>query len=838
MFSLLPGAVVSNVASQSAAEGLPLVREPHLVLDVNTGLNRLVLIPTTARHKSGRYYFVGPQIHELDKIECQLNASNPVLTLHTFKARPATIWTDDELDRVFKRRSQSESIALTTLRFRWALIRPLVSSPDKELLFDPTCRRTLIWARAKEILADQTLTEFLNSSVRKHKIKKSHTPEDLQLAQLQRVVKELLRCLNQFWAGGSVRGALIGFTGAMGGRGKPRKSNSAKRGRPNAAVKEGHIDLAGLNIDDESQNAKIIKFCHDTWVVRGTTEATALRQMWTEFFSTAVQHPDGSTKMEWLPANQRPTMAQFRYWGTKDDAASVAWRKHLPPKKFDRSYRAIMGSASDDVFAVGQRGGIDSTPPDLQFVRAVDRLARVGGGHRIIVIDSIFGYIPGLYMGFDAPSATTVRLALYNAMNPDKKGWLEDLGLDQDIPSDDFIPIWFENLWADNTDLRNNEIMSCAEDIGTYIHFVATCRSDLNSMVESGHHVLHRLADHKLAGSTHGKPKERGESSATDRARHTMAEAMREIVRAIHVHNTAEIDDHRPLRMRLKNVPPTRLAMTREMIRIGRIARTHHAIEFARRRLLPSYEGTFTESGVRLHRRSDTKKVEFIRHIAYVGDHPIILSRCEEARRGRKIDPDYFRATFYVDPYRPRHIWFVDPPTGEEIELTIKVLKIRDPDLPFLMTLPDMNDRDLVEGSEKIGLNDSRDRKIGAMEAAQRRANTKAEETYSQAITSLGRSPSKAALRRDKRENRDAEKAGCLFGMPISAQAKSATATVEKAPEESQPVGNIDASPHGVATNSAHHPPAPEKSTADLEQPRPRNSLLRAAVDGFIKQDR
>jgi len=610
-------------------------------------------------------------------------------------------------------------------------------------------------------------------------------------------------------------------------RWKPKKAGAAKRGRPNAAVKEGRGDLAGLNVEEGSQHAKIIKFCHDTWVIRGTTEGMALRRMWTEFYSVAIQQPDGSTKLEWLPVEQRPTLAQFSYWGTKDDAGAVAWRKHLPPTKFDKSYRAVMGSASDDVYAIGQRGGIDSTPPDLQLVRAIDRLARVGGGHRIIVVDAMFGYIPGLYMGFDPPSAATVQLALYNAMDPDKTGWLEDLSLDKEVPAEHFIPIVFENLWADNTDLRNEAIKSCAQGIGTNIHFIPKMRSDLNPLAESGHHILHRLVDHKLSGSTYGKRKERGEASADDRARHTMLEATREVVRAIHVHNTAEVEDNRPLRMRMNGVPPTRLAMTREMIRLGRIARTAHAIDLGRRQLLPKYEGTFTEKGIRLHRRNGEKKVEFINHIAYVSDHPIILRRCEEARRGRKLDPDYFRASFLVNPYRPRRAWHVDLETGEEIELNLKVLKVRDPDLPYVMTIPDMIDRDQVEASERIEFNDARERKLGDMEAKQRAAGAEAEQAYQAALASAGKTPSRAELRRNKRDNRDAEKAESLYGMPVPELAKNAVreAGGEAQPPQPEACGMAPSERESEAPSPAT--PIPPRSE---ERSRPRNSLLRAAI--------
>lgn len=246
--------------------------------------------------------------------------------------------------------------------------------------------------------------------------------------------------------------------------------------------------------------------------------------------------------------------------------------------------------------------------------------------------------------------------------------------------------------------------------------------------------------------------------------------------------------------------------------------------------MLPRYEGTFTEKGVRLHRRNVEKKVEFINHISYVSDHPIILRRCEEARRGRKHDPEYFRASFLVNPYQPRRIWHVDLETGEQIELTLKVLKVRDPDLPYVMTIPDMIDRDQCEALERIELNDARERKLGDMEAKQRAAGAEAEQAYQAALVSAGRTPSRAELRRDKRDNRDEEKAECLHGMPVPELIKNAV---------SEAGGGIQSAPQPeacetMASKCESH--APSRATpADMpprgaEQSKPRNSLLRAAI--------
>lgn len=832
MNGLIPGRVISPIDGVSDTSAKTLVSESMCILHVDSNADVVVLIPIAARECQGRRYFRGPVRCEYSKLNPLLDPAQPQLVLRDMVLRPETLLTDEDLNKKYRRKGQQESASLTTLKLRWQMLSPLVDDADRQLLFDPEVRGALLAARAQEIVNDPTLRSALTSPTRRSKAKRGRVAR-VELAALKtRIEKELIRLINQFWAGGSIRGALITFSERCGGRGKPKKSGAAKRGAPNRKTEGGDDAHKGLNIAHDSDHAKWIKFSYDTWVILGTTVACALRRMWTEFYSVDVLQPDGSSKKEWLPWWQRPTRAQFDYWGTKESSGLAAWRRQLSPDQFDKSYRALIGSATDDVYGVGQRGAIDSTPPDIHLVRAIDRLARVGGAHRIIVVDSLFGFIPGLYMGFDPPSSTTVRLALYNALDPDKEAWLKSLSLDE-IPADDFIPMWFSNLLADNTDLRTDEVMSCANGINTSIHFIPKRRSDRNPIAEAGHHTLHRMVDHRLLGTTFGRQTKRGEVPAPDRARYTMIEATRETVRAIHVHNTAEVEDNRPLRMRLNNVPPTRLAMTRECIRQGKIARAHQAIELARRHLLPRHAGTFTFDGVRLHRRGDTAKPEFIRHIAYVSIHPIVVQWCEEARRGGKHDPAYFRADFIVNPYSPSRIWYLDLSTGEVIELSLKVLKIRDPDLPYVMTLPDMVERDQVEGGEALDHKDARDRKIGGMEEAQRASNDCAEEAYQAAVAQAGGEPSKKAMRADRRANRDAEMGSAIDGIPVAASA----ATPNDAPASLDPKAHAagEGEPSEAMT-SAESPSSTSAGTSAQVVGRPSNSLFKAAIVALINK--
>jgi hypothetical protein len=820
---IIAGMVIDAIQSATEPSSpAPLVSEPHLVLYVHRGTDHLVVIPLKPRTSAKRTYFVGPRRLSLKAAEEQLDLNKPLLNLGEFKPRGATFRSDDQLNEKFKRGSQVDSTALLRLKARWALISPLVQDSSlRPLLFDGELRPGILLTHARAALLSPELCKQL-ANIRTGRVECIHGTESPTAKELDVVVRMLQRLLNQYWAGGSTRGALIGFADRCGGRGKLRKAGTAKRGAPNAKTRAGEVGREGVNVEENGYHHKIIAFCYTSWVFRGQTVAKALRRMWTNFYSVAVQLPDGTIKREWLPDHERPTEGQFRTWGTGKNRALAAWRLMLAPKSHQRNFRAVLGSASDDLYDVGQRGSMDSTSIDVELVRALDRIQRIGSAHRILVVENMFGLIAGLYQGLEAASSKTVRLAAFNAADPDKEGWLKDISMDEVLSHEDFLPIWFQSIISDNTDLRSDEIMNCLSGIGTHILYVPISEGNRNSLAESGHHILHRLSDHNFPGTTHGKKKERGERSAESQARCTNIEALRASVYAIHHHNTVEMEDFRSLDLRWKNVPPTRLALTRAFIRQGRVARASQSVDLLRRQLLPTHWGTFTEKGVRLHRRNERKNPQFINHICYVANHPIINAWCEDARRGGKDDPEFFRGQFIVHPFHPRRIWYVDPATNESIELDLKVLKIRDPDLPYVMTLSDMVDRDAVEAPEAMDSRERSQRKRAEMEEWQREQADQAQQKYDADVARAGKEPNKREMKENKRTNREAEHAETIMGVAIDdsvlSPATESTPAPPVAPKSARPAAS-DPGPGTREAVPADHGPATPKSS-------PRRSLL------------
>lgn len=730
------------------------------VLDVHEGLNRIVVIPVEPRKKqwpkedekkNGRIYFLGPRIVELERVLDDLDQQRLEIIEGGVSPRPDAAATEEELDKKYKRKKEEISIPRRQRKERYELIKPLVEDPeDMKLLFEPQIRLESVTQHAKNINDGKT--------------------------SIARTIKMINELLNQYWAGGSTPGALTPFSAAKGGRGKERTQRK-KLGRPNILTANGQLGQEGFVMQERDK--EICGFCWRNYYIRGATIEKVHRRMQREFYSELEEGEDGKIHRRIYPANKCPSKSQLLSWGVERSPGHESWKKQLTKFNLGRIDRALFGTATDDVVAVGQRGSIDSTSPDIEFVRVENRLERIGPAHRILVVDTLYGYIPGFYLGLDAPSARTVQLAYLHALT-EKSEWLEWLGLN--IDPDDWLRIRFQSIFADNTDARCEEVIKQFSEVGTGLKFVGVARSDLNSPSETSHHILHRMVDHNLHGTTRGQDHERGEERADVLARHTIIEAIRETARAIHTHNTMELEINPTLEMRRelldKGIKLTRLNLTRWTINRGKVAVSLIGTDEARVKLMPTIRGCFTQHGIKLLRPDSGRKREFVEPIRYISKHPLIVERVMKAKVGRgRLPPESFDDDFRLDPYAPTKLFYRDPIGGELISLNMVT---KDVDLPFECTLYDMLDLMKCNGMYKFNARSLNNDALNKMETGQEQTKQEAADAYEQDLAKTNKPPSKSAIRRNKKQNREAEKNTYQYGMPIQTPSNIADLNYEE----------------------------------------------------------
>ena len=714
---------VGNVISMPVGDGRLLYR----ILQICQNKDYFVAIAIVPKKSAGRTYFTKHKNFELDKAESALNEINGSIRLERYVQPTEYLLSDVEIQRRFPPKKSNEISRQLIMRDeKWKLIQPVIIEYT-EKLYDLTLFPEII-----RLYCQQHLNKNYEQKIKWY--------------------------LYQYFAGGMQINALLPLFPSCGGKGKTRNSNGKKLGRPNAAVKSGFFSHQGFVLG--AVDFEIIKHCWDQFVTKDVSVNAAYLRMCSEFYSVRIQNSTWETSTELLPVYQRPTESQFNYQGQKLTGKS-AKQKQLKLNEYTHRLRALHGSANDGIVSVGQLAAIDTTSTDVQLVSMLSRLDRIGFAQRILLVDSLYGYIPGFYMGLSSPSAGTVKLAVLHALS-DKTSWLKSLGLEYECPTSDWLPVQFANALSDNGEVRCEDISEIFLDTGmmTSLSYIASRQSDRNSVVESMHRRIHKLSDHQLLGSTYGRHTERGEAQAEMRARHTLFEAIKDTARAIHHHNTTvQPDVVLTLEMKKGGVKKTPLDMTRWAIDNGKIACSPMGIDEARIRLLPVHEGVFTESGVRLLRPDVGEQRIYIRCLRYVSKHNKITEYMEAARAKGVVYGD-----FMIDIFNLENIWFKDIHTGELISLD---LVSSDADLRAQGTWSDVMAFEKRSDVDKYFERDEKNCSLNSFYEKQKHMKDNAEYEYQKEASGLDKPMPKSKITGDRKINRDRERTLLINGVPI-----------------------------------------------------------------------
>lgn len=501
--------------------------------------------------------------------------------------------------------------------------------------------------------------------------------------------KSVASALHRYWAGSCNKNALLAKFDRCGGAGKIRKQEK-KLGRPNVFVRQHMIDRAGYCLcdDDRSQLA----FGWENYVRPGVTVQSAYLRTMEVFYRQPEVSPSAGVAPLLKEPHDRPTIRQFRYWGSRGDRERSAVRLQMDQGDFERAHRALHGTARDGVDCVGQLAYCDATTNDVHLMSAISRTKVVGTAHRIVIVDTVTGLIAGLNCGFDAPSAQTALSAVANAAL-DKVDFCARFGID--IVSEEWPAIAFLRYLSDNGELRNQQSIDSIPGIGGTLEFVPVFRPEQKSIVESIHHVLHKKLDHKLPGTTRGQLRKRGQRHPALSACLTYFEYMRLLIRRIlHYNNEERVTQLLTTEMRRDGVVPTRLNIYRWCQQNGYGAAVPPSADMVRAHLLPVLPAVLTGRGIFLLRTDRGAKAEHIKGARFVGSVLKDRGMMELARR------NHTRVEVRGDPQDLRRVWLVMDGVHELLNVATDPLAARE------WTLKDhlsVQDEDLLDSNLDIG---------------------------------------------------------------------------------------------------------------------------------------
>jgi hypothetical protein len=177
--------------------------------------------------------------------------------------------------------------------------------------------------------------------------------------------------LRRYWQGGQMKNALLPLFDQRGGPGKERQSHGCKRGRPSLLSKALEIPM-GVNVDDGMRESfrRGIKLFYENR--QGRTLKESFQLTLERFFHKGYKMYEGALVPSLPPASELPTFAQFRYWYEKERDISREQISRQGERRFNLSYRAVLGDSTQMAFGPGSVYQIDATIGDIYLVSSLE----------------------------------------------------------------------------------------------------------------------------------------------------------------------------------------------------------------------------------------------------------------------------------------------------------------------------------------------------------------------------------------------------------------------------------------------------------------------------------
>ena len=311
----------------------------------------------------------------------------------------------------------------------------------------------------------------------------------------------LYRYLVKYWKKGKTPNAFLpDFRNC--GRGA-KTQNQKKLGRP--VKHEGGFGkiLTGEDIDHFGTAIRKYYLNRKAVTLKNTYE-----KMLGDFYSVPAYDKSGGEYLRLLPADQIPSITQFRYWYKKNRDEKTEIQKRSSEAKFELTGRAITGRSDYQLMGPGAKYQIDATVGDIYLVSQFDRSDIVGRPVMYFVVDSYSRMVTGMYVGLEGPSWAGAMMAIENAAS-DKVAYCTSYGVE--ITEDEWpchhIPT---AILGDRGEMESRLADNLVQMLGVRIENAPPYRADLKGIIEQHFRTINTNALPFLPGKVLPDMSERG----------------------------------------------------------------------------------------------------------------------------------------------------------------------------------------------------------------------------------------------------------------------------------------------------------------------------------------
>ncbi len=301
---------------------------------------------------------------------------------------------------------------------------------DEEIEEEHRKRRDSAMNSIRDIVKQHDLMDLLNSKVLGPLINQAAKKEGKDK-------KKYYIYLRRYWQGGQTENALLPLWHRCGGKGIERvikddeetpdspehginhsekasdtTEEHVKRGRPTNWSKR-HGELDGINITT-SILKDIRRSKHLFFEEKGMSFADTYHEFCKTYFAVGDEIRNGILTPTLKPAEETPTINQFRYWFYKDDDLERIFTARYGRRRFREEMRPLLGTVRGGVYGPGSMFHYDATIADTYLRSQYDRTIIIGRPVVHLIFDVFSELIAGFSVLLEGPSWLGAMLAFEN----------------------------------------------------------------------------------------------------------------------------------------------------------------------------------------------------------------------------------------------------------------------------------------------------------------------------------------------------------------------------------------------------------------------------------------
>lgn len=410
---------------------------------------------------------------------------------------------------------------------------PYLMSVDEEKLSDVEKeKRDKNWEIISKVW-EENKVEFLDEKKRGKILKHMAEEEGINISTFRRM-------LSRFLQRGMTRNALLPDYKNSGGKGKEKKLQGSKIGRPKT-VSYYDERLAGINITDDIK----VQFEIAVKKYYRKPQKLALKETYNyilrDYFSDQIRE-NGEIKYKVWDKSRIPTYDQFYYWFKKNEDTKKDMILRESAKNFELEKRQILSNSTIETDGPGTRYQIDATIADIYLVSELDINRIIGRPVVYAIIDVFSRLVTGVYVGLEGPSWLGAMMALDN-MVCDKVEFCKEY--DIDITEEQWpakhLP---EIIITDGGEGKSKSAKGLINNLNIKFETTSSYRGDLKGIVERRFRTINTVIKHKSPGAIQKEYRERGDKDYRLDATLTLREFTEILIKLVLYHNTKTIDEY------------------------------------------------------------------------------------------------------------------------------------------------------------------------------------------------------------------------------------------------------------------------------------------------------